>query len=219
MTLDEYLALIPAQHRHKPRYMATVEALLKPLQGTGDLLEELRLAFDLDTAIGAQLDAVGVRVGRSRLVDAPLDGVYFSWDTEGVGWDEGIWKGPHDPDYGLVSLPDDLYRLLLMGKVAANAWDSTIPHAYEIWNTAFGGTSSIIFIEDHQDMSMTVGISGKALAALFLRLLLRGYVPLKPEGVRVEWVMVTVTGPIFAWDTRTDALDGWEIGSWPAVVG
>ena len=60
--------------------------------------------------------------------------------------------------YRTTGLPDDLYRMLLMAKVAANAWDGTTPHAYKVWGTAFAGTSAIIFIQDHQDMSMTVGV-------------------------------------------------------------
>ena len=74
-TLDEYLDLIPSQHRQRPRYMATVEALLRPLCGVDELLQEMRTTFDLDTAIGRQLDAVGVRVGRTRHLRTPLTGV------------------------------------------------------------------------------------------------------------------------------------------------
>ena len=70
---------------------------MRPLCGVDELLQELRTAFDLDTAIGRQLDAVGVRVGRTRHLHTPLEGVYFSWNTEGVGWNEGIWKGRYDP--------------------------------------------------------------------------------------------------------------------------
>ena len=101
---------------------------------------------------------MGVRVGRSRYVDLLLTDVFFSWGVEGQGWQEGLWKGPYDSASGLVRLPDDLYRMLLMAKVAANAWDGTTPHAYMVWGTAFAGTSAIIFIQDHQDMSMTVGV-------------------------------------------------------------
>lgn len=218
MSLKTYLDRIPSQHRQRPRYMAVVEALLRPLDETADLLERMRTAFDLDTAVGEQLDAVGVRVGRGRSIDLPLTDVYFSWGVEGQGWNQGLWKGPYDAASGLTRLPDDLYRMLLMAKVAANAWDGTIPHAYEIWETAFAGTSAIIFIQDHQDMSMTVGVSGSRLQFLFQELLLRGYVPLKPEGVRVTWVTVEVSGPLFAWDIRSDALDGWNLASWPLTM-
>lgn len=221
MSLDEYLNLIPSQHRQKPRYMATVESLLRPMQGVDDLLRELRTAFDLDTAIGRQLDAVGVRVGRSRHLRTPLTGVYFSWNVEGVGWNEGIWKGRYDPESGLVSLPDDIYRMLLKAKVAANRWNGTTPDAYEAWEIAFADMGSIIIIQDNQDMSMVIGIAGMPLNPVFEQLLLQQYVPLKPEGVRIKWYAITPDGgPLFAWNCDTAALAGWSDetkkgGRWP----
>jgi hypothetical protein len=58
MAIDDYLNLVPSQHRQRPRYMATVEAVLRPAEGVAGLLEAMRTLFDLDTALGAQLDAV-----------------------------------------------------------------------------------------------------------------------------------------------------------------
>lgn len=216
MTIDDYLKLIPSQHRQKPRYMATVEAVLKPLCELESLLGNMRTCFDLDTAIGRQLDAVGVRVGRSRYLNTPLEGVYFSWNEEGLGWGQGIWKGKYDPDRGLISLPDDIYRLLLKAKVAANHWDGTTEHAYAAWEIAFADEGALIVIQDNQDMSMVVGVAGMPLTPVFEQLLLQGYIPLKPEGVRINWYAVTPDGgPLFAWNCDSDALAGWGKGSWP----
>ena len=219
MTLGEYLNLIPAQHRQKPRYMATLEVLLRPLCEVDELLGQLRAAFDLDTAVGKQLDATGVRVGRSRYLHAPLTGVYFSWNTEGVGWNQGFWKGKYDPASGMIALPDDMYRLLLKAKVAANRWDGTVPGAYEAWEIAFADLGSTSLIQDNQDMSMVVGIAGMPLNPVFEQLLLQGYVPLKPEGVRIKWYAVTPDGgPLFAWNCNSPALAGWNEGRWPNVL-
>jgi hypothetical protein len=222
--IEDYLNLVPSQHRQRPRFMAALEALLRPLEEAAGALRDLREAFDLDTAIGAQLDAVGVRVGRSRYLHIPLDGVYFSWGVEGLGWQEGIWKGRYDPEAGLVRLPDDIYRLLLKAKVAANAWDGTIPGAYAAWEIAFADSGALIIMEDRQDMTMIVGIAAMRMTPVFEQLLLQGYIPLKPEGVRVRWYAVTRDGgPLFAWNCDTPALAGWSGdtftgGSWPELL-
>jgi hypothetical protein len=46
-------------------------------------------------------------------------------------------------------------------------------------------------------------------------LLTNGYLPLKPEGVRINVYSITpVDGPLFAWDAESEALAGWEVGNW-----
>jgi len=212
---ERYLDLITSQHRQRPRFAAAVEALVKPLCDLEALLQDMRHAFDVDTAVGVQLDAVGVRVGRSRNVRAPLDDVYFSWNVDGLGWGQGIWRGRYDPETGVVSLPDDVYRTLLKAKIAANSWDGTIPSAYEIWAAAFSVEGSVVFIEDSGDMSMIVGISAMPMSAIMQQLLLQQYIPLKPAGVEVEFFAVAVSpGPLFAWNCESSALAGWGSGSW-----
>ena len=218
--MDYYLNLIPAQHRQKTKYIGTVTALLNPLCEVDTALQNLRTAFDLDTAVGKQLDAVGVRVGRTRHLNAPLEGVYFCWNTETVGWNEGVWKGKYDPEVGLISLPDDIYRMLLKAKVAANSWDGTTTGAYKAWEIAFADVGSTILIQDNQDMSIVVGIAGVPLNPVFEQLLLQNYVPLKPEGVRIAWYAITPDGgALFAWDCDSPALSGWTEGAtggrWP----
>ena len=216
MTKDEYLALITSEHSDKPKFEATVGATVAPLARLQEVLGSLIKEFDIDSAVGVQLDVIGQWVGRSRRIDTPLTGVYFSWDdVTKDGWDSGIWKGPYDPDSGLVDLPDDAYRLLLKAKVAANNWDGTIPQAYEIWTTAFG-TDTYLLIQDNQDMSMVVGIAGIPLTAVEQALLTNGYIPLKPEGVRIQYYAVApAEGSLFAFDVAEgSALAGWDHSQW-----
>lgn len=134
--------------------------------------------------------------------------------------DEGrIWKGPYDPETGLTSLPDDVFRRLVKARIAANAWDGSIPGAYDVWESAFADTGSIILIQDNQDMSMVVGIAGMRPDAVTQALLMGNYIPLKPEGVRVSWYAITQDGgPLMAWGCQADGLDGWGAGRWPTVL-
>lgn len=217
MTFDEYLNLITNEHRDKPKFEATVAVGVSPFAKIQSVLNKLPSDFDIDTAVGVQLDAVGVWIGRSRKLDVPLTGVYLTWDST-LGdeqWDSGTWKGQFDPDSGLVSLPDDSYRALLKSKIAANNWDGTIPQAYAIWESVFG-TETVLLIQDNQNMSMVVGIAGQPLDAIERALLIGGYIPLKSEGVRVQYYAVApAAGSLMAWDvTPNDALAGWDAGQW-----
>lgn len=218
-TLDDYLGLTTSLYRNKPRFTALCSFLVQPLVDLQALLEAIRSGFDLDTAVGAQLNQVGLWVGRSRYLNVPLQGVYFSWNTEGVGWGEGSWKGPYDPETGLYALPDDAYRTLLKAKIAANTWDGTIPGAYEVWATLFGETGPIVVIQDLQDMTMVVGVAGQSLDAVTRSLLVHGYLPLKPAGVRIRYFALPPGGgKLFAWGCDSPALGGWGSGKWPEIV-
>lgn len=218
-TADTYLGLITSLYRGQPKFMGLCLALVAPLVGQQALLEAVRAAFDLDTAVGVQLDQVGEWVGRSRDLETPLTGVYFAWDTEDVGWDEGTWKGPFDPESGLVSLPDDAYRTLLRAKVAANSWDGTTPGAYAVWETVFQESGSMVVIQDNQDMTIIIGLAGASSDAVSKQLLVGGYIPLKPEGVQVLYYAVPPEGgPIFTWGCDSEALGGWNEASWPERI-
>ncbi|KVT65700.1 hypothetical protein WK55_31630 [Burkholderia ubonensis] len=213
--LNDYTALITSKHRDKPRYMATVAAVVQPLVDQMNLLASMAGKFDLDVAVGDQLDAVGLWVGVSRRIRTPLTGIYFSFDIAGLGFDHGIWKGPFDPDTGLTVLDDDTYRLVIRAKIGANHWDGTLASSAAILNSIFGSDTHV-FIEDHQDMSMTIGISGKVPSAVFLALLAGGYIPLKPEGVRVNYTIVTTVdgAPLFGFDMNNQFVAGFDAGAW-----
>ncbi|MFR3459019.1 MAG: DUF2612 domain-containing protein [Bilophila wadsworthia] len=214
--MSGYLGLVTSEHRNRPRFMATVAAVTDPLCGLQELLETMRAAFDVDSAVGGQLDRTGEWIGRSRHLRLELDDVYFEWGREAVGWARGSWKGLYDPETGMVRLPDETYRLLLKAKIGANRWDGTVPGAYEVWESAFADTGSLILMQDNQDMSVVIGLAGTPLDAVMRNLLLQGYLPLKPEGVRVAWYAVAPErGPLLGWNCETGGLSGWGKGIWP----
>lgn len=211
----EYLDLLGSWLSTKQRLRDTVQTLTEPLSELQVFLYTLTAAFDLDSAVGVQLDAVGVRVNRTRYLPEPLEGVYFAWDTSGLGWEEGTWQGPGDPDTGLVRLDDDNYRLLLRAVIAANQWDSTVPGIAAILDILFADTGTLISVIDNQNMTMTIGVSGVRPPAVFLYLLGTGQVPIKPEGVGSSTVVTSVDGdPIFGFDAAGDYVAGWDTGSW-----
>lgn len=213
--VSQYTGLITSEHQ-KPDFVAVISALVQGQADNQTLLNNLANYFDLDTAIGAQLDIIGLWVGISRNLDVPLTGVYFSWGTLGVGWGQGTWKGPYDPSDQLDSLPDDAYRTLIRAKIGANNWDGTVPGAYTIWNTLFAGTGYSVLIQDNQDMSMEYALLGPVPDAVTLALFENGYLNIKPAGVRINnyWTPSEPNVPYFGWGVENTSISGWGVGAW-----
>lgn len=219
MSTQAYLDLVTSEHQEKPQFAATLQALLQPVVEVAETVANLRQKFDLDTAVGVQLDVVGEWVGRSRYLSVPLTDVYFSFDTAGVGFDEGTWLGPYDPVSGLVSLPDEDYRLLLRAKIINNHWDGTVPGGYLGLDELFPGNTPIL--QDYGDMSMMLGlIDTIPLTAVTRALLTGGYLPLKPVGVRIAYALPSVPGSsMFGFDAENDTVAGFDTGVFATVIG
>jgi hypothetical protein len=212
-TLNDYLNLITSQHRNKPKFIGTVSIGLSVLVEIQGVIASMVDAFDIDLAVGVQLDIIGQWAGVSRDVAIPISNVYFSWDgVYTLGWDYGTWQ-PNEAPTSITTLPDDAYRTLIRAKIAANQWDGTTDGAYAIWESLFPQFK--ILIQDNQDMSYDLAVVGGIVDSLTLALITGGYIPLKPEGVQVNSYYVSVdSGKVFGWDVESDYLGGWDEASW-----
>lgn len=184
-----YTDRITSEHADKPKFMALVEAMTGSVQSITDLANALPRLFDLDHAEGPQLDAVGEWVGLTRGISAPIDDVYFSWDTADVGWDQGVWRRVGDASNGVSVLDDQTYRLLLRAKIEANHWDGSMEKSVAILQKIFGPIGLTASITDNQDMTMTVTIAGPGVPPIYKALINGGYLPIKPVGVSVSYVL------------------------------
>lgn len=216
-TTDDYLQLITSQHRDRPKFAAMLRLLGDPLVANQNTALNLQQLYDLDVAVGSQLDTLGKWIGLPRQLQTPLAGVYFAWDDPALGWDLGAWKGLGDPDTGVVTLDNETYRLYLRAKIGANHWDGSDEQWQQITNYIFAGTGTVVSYSDNQDMSMDVLITGTMPSALTQGLIKQGYLTLKPAGVRINHYYVSsVPGaPIFAWDALPgSSFAGWDAGAW-----
>lgn len=213
MIVEDYLNLITSEYRQQPNFQAVITAFVALPVRVQELLQEMIPLFDIDVAVGQQLDVIGQWVGISRHIDIPITGVYFSWDdTDFDGWDFGTWQ-PNLAPVEITELPDDAYRTLIRAKIAANHWDGTTDGAYAIWDVVFPNIK--ILIQDNQDMSYAIALVGGPIDSLTVALLVRGYLNLKPEGVRISEYFVSVDdNPMFAWDLESALLGGWDEASW-----
>lgn len=211
--MTKYTDLITAEHALRTKFVATIGASTQAALDQQALAVSLTAAFDLDTAVGVQLDAVGAWAGIKRSVLIPLTGVYFAWDTMGVGWNQGYWKGQFDPSQGLSNLGDTSYRLLIRATIALNHWDGTIGGAIAAITPLF--PLNYVYIQDNQDMSITVAVSGPPVDLVSAALLTGGYLALKPVGVRLNvYFPSAATGAVFGFDADNAYVGGWGHGSW-----
>ena len=211
--MSEYTNLITTEHANSAKFILSVAASTDPFVDIQALLSDFGVDFDLDTAIGDQLDIIGKWVGVSRQVNTPLTGVYFEFDTAGVGWDEGYWKRQFDPSQGLISLLDEAYRLLLRATISLNYWDGTTQGAGVAIAILF--PNNFIYIQDNMNMTMTVAVGGPTLDVVSAALLLGGYLALKPCTVRIDYVFSSLPpAPIFGFDVNNSFIGGWESGAW-----
>lgn len=218
--ISKYLSLITSEHASKPNFVAVISALVQGHADNQSLSAQLANYFDLDQASGAQLDQIGLWAGISRNLSVPLTGVYFAFDTSGVGFDQGTWWSPTDPTTQLDALPDDAYRTLLRAKIAANNWDGTVPGAYTVWNTLFAGTGYSVLIQDNQNMTMEYALLGPIPDAVTLALFEGGYLDIKPAGVAIDdyWTPTVANAPFFGFDVENASISGFDVGAWGQIT-
>lgn len=222
--MSKYTELITNYHAGKPRFVAHVDLSTRPLTDASTALQGLITAFDIDSAVGSQLDILGEWIGRTRIVSQPISGVYFSFDTDGLGWDQGIWQGPYDPDAGYTSLSDDTYRIVLKAKIAINNWNGQNDTLPPILETALEGSGLKMQIVDNQDMTISVWVFPEEdISQVSLELIAairQGYLTVKAAGVWSGDIQTpsietpSVGSRFFGFDMDNEYIAGFDDGAW-----
>jgi hypothetical protein len=207
-TPDPYLELITSEHQESPKYLEIVKLLTEGFWDNTILLDNFYTYFDINTAIGNQLDILGQWIGISRNVRSPISGAFFSFDIIGLGFDESFWD--QALGMGNSQLSDTDYRVILQAKIMLNTWDGTLAQATA--NLSVMLPNNIIYVRDNQNMTMTYFVSGK-LSIVTRALLKQGYFDLRPAGVSLTY-QETTSGSFFAWGANSGNLRGWGTGSW-----
>jgi hypothetical protein len=133
----------------KARFVETVRANIQPYSDLAAVIADMPRAYDLDEAVGAQLDVDGLWVGMSRFIPIPAPNTLFSFDVDGLGWDQGYIDGPYDSAQGLSTLSDEDYRRLLYAKILANSWDGSADSLLKIIRVYLFDDQTKIFVQDN----------------------------------------------------------------------
>lgn len=187
-SLDYYQNLLSSEWRGATRMNAWLTANLQLFQDVVLCKWNMQVAaFDLDLAVGAQLDILGLIIGQSRTLNYQPE------------------SGSPDVELSPV-LDDDTYRLLLKAGVARNHWDGKMPSLLMIWKSLFpGGTATFT---DGQNMTVSILLSG-SFTPIIVSLLLHGLLLPRPQGVRYDYAMATL--PILGFDRVDSFIAGFDI--------
>ena len=226
--MSKYTDRITNYHATKPKFFAHIDLSTRPLINVSSAMTGMISAFDIDTAVGVQLDALGLWIGRSRIVSQPISGVYFSLDTDGLGFDQGVWQGPYDPDSGYTSLSDDTYRIILKAKIAINNWDGRNDSLPPILDAALEDSGLKMQIVDNQDMTISIWVFPETdISNVSLELIAairQGYLTVKAAGVwggSIEIPAVETPSEgnrFFGFDMDNEYIAGFDEGAWGELL-
>lgn len=150
---DEYQNLIIYQYQDKTKFIAEVNTLLNKLEEVKNQSENLLNAFDVDIAIGNQLDIIGRIVGMPRRINEAIPKVYFGFNDENpnaVGFGQAAFYEIGNSAYQSLDLNDSDYRFFIKLKIESNFMKNNIHEINKVVTKIFGGDSYII---DNKDMT------------------------------------------------------------------
>lgn len=179
-----YESLITSQYQQSENYLAWLGSVLQLLCDAQACINSLPAAFNIATAVGVQLDTLGVLVGVGRTL-------------------------PFQPTGGIKPMLGDTdYRLLIRAKIAQNQWDGQASSLWGIWQTLFPGGS--IYVIDNQNMTATIILAG-SFTNLTQQMITNGLIVPRPETVQYLYTFATL--PLFGFDGLNPSfVAGFDIG-------
>ena len=217
---DKYTSLITSEHIDKPNFVAMVAAVCQPMVDIQNLCLQVPTLYDIETAIGSQLDVIGQWVGITRNLPVPITGVYFTLDT-GPGLDGGILLGPDDPTTALYQLGDSFYRILIAAKILNNQWDGTKGSLFAITQALFSSFGYSLFTQDYSNLTMAIGLSGGVPPPIILAMLTNGLLDIRPATVHIiSYITQVNSSPIFMLDAQPGNVNfaGLDNGAFANVI-
>lgn len=174
---------IYAQYRTKPKAVAWYQITRKLAAELEDPATAVRVMYNIDTAVGEQLNIIGriVVIDRTFTGEVALNpGLFAEPDGAEFGDEEAVFAALFVDQDGQMS--DDLYRLVIKSKIIKNNSDATIESILYGMNFLLPN-ADVLRVTDGEDMSFSVEFYGSITDLERWALLNVELVP-KPQGVR-----------------------------------
>ena len=184
ITSIDYTQFITSCHQ-TPAFKALVALFTQDLDQNRQTALNLPNLFNVDTAVGQQLDFIGKWVGLSRSILGINIG-YLALDDTTYGLDAGTWDGQ---TLGGTSytMSDTEYRIALYTKIALNHWDGTIPSIINA--LLIIAPNNTITLTNNFNLTFTVNISG-TISPSIKTLIQNGYFDIRPCGVALNYTFI-----------------------------
>lgn len=214
--IDGNVANLIIQYGNKSNAVSTVTAITEEFELIYDNANILDVAYNLDTAIGKQLDVIGKIVGISRVVPFSVPKKYF-------GFDGHLNSYPFDSKFNVVvsypfrskfeipysdgQLNDNDYRFFIKARIIKNYAtskniDSNKLSIQDLVDYLF---NSKAYITDNYDMTMTLYIDSSYDSSNLTYLENLDLLP-RPQGVRYNTLVSYQEGITFGFNSFNTGL-------------
>lgn len=165
-----YEKLITSEHNQKPDFMSVIDVVVGAAADAAANTLAIQPSFVLDSAVGAQLDILGLWIGQSRKIDNILVIGFFGFSEVSTGLPDGlqetfgevnnsavggIWFSLGQADSGSTILNDQAYLTILKARIVKNQWDGTVGGMEEALQFIVGVACAVI---DHGNLTLSVNV-------------------------------------------------------------
>ena len=209
--IDGNVSNLIIQYGNKSNAVSTVTAITEEFELIYDNSNILDIAYNLDTAIGKQLDIIGKIVGISRVVPFSVPKKYFGFNGHLNSYPFGSkfnvvvsypFKSKFEIPYSDSQLNDNDYRFFIKAKIIKNyATSKNIDsNNLSIQNAIDYLFNSKAYIIDNKDMTMTLYIDSSYDSSKLTYLENLDLLP-RPQGVRYNTLVSYQEGLTFGFNS------------------
>ncbi len=216
---EEYENLLIRQYRQHSRARAEIELYAGLFERLRDFKAEIGRAFDVDEAVGQQLDVIGRLVDRPRIVPEILLQTRFGFSINPVSrgfadrFDPARPSAPFAdkfaPARDPLELEDPDYRLFLKLKIAVNNCSGVMasapgqgPSIQEVVQVAFDGSARVV---DRKNMTLRLYVDPSVEDQTILLMRRMDLIP-APAGVGYDIIIQDPFGRPFGFDNNPNTL-------------
>jgi hypothetical protein len=215
-TLNYYLSMVASEYATQPNFMATLTDLITPFTESILLAQNMYQYFNIDTAVGDQLDKLGAWLNVSRYVPQTLTSIYFELDSDPLGLDRGSMFGPGDSLTGLIALPDDIYRNIIKAHIHIN---NNLPNKVTYYDALYSlFIPAQLVIQGDNANNLFYGLTSTPDNVVIKDLFTQGYFNFAPAGVNTYGFSISSSStsvPFFGFDVENSVIAGFDVGYMP----